>query len=289
MTEHRGHRTRDGHKPPAIDNWQLPKGGTRKELERARKCCANCIYSTRPCGRWFRIILSRFLGLLTCANSAEMPGKVKGVAPCNVCANFRARSCPLVRVEPPTPPNDLVCHIGLTQGLFATVDAADYERLRAYKWHALRRKGRFYACRTVNGRHVMMHRVILPPPPGMVVDHIDGNGLNNCRANLRICTPAQNACNRGKNRTCANEFKGVWPDKKSGKYHAAVSHKGETFYLSTFATALEAARAYDRKAIEMHGRYAHVNLPDEWPPERREAVMEEARIRALAQKRPEGV
>lgn len=108
-----------------------------------------------------------------------------------------------------------------------------------------------------------MHREIMQAPAGMVVDHIDGNGLNNRRSNLRLCTRMQNSRNRRKNRDSTTEFKGVWRDKRTGRCYAQIRFKGKNLYVGVFDTAIEAARAYDRKALELFAEFAHLNFPDE--------------------------
>jgi hypothetical protein len=91
--------------------------------------------------------------------------------------------------------------IPLTQGLFTVVDPDDYARLSRYRWHASRGRGTFYAQRKVwdpstrTERTIKMHRQILNCPPHLVVDHINHDGLDNRRTNLRLATPAQNVCN----------------------------------------------------------------------------------------------
>jgi len=255
-----------------------------------KRCCANCTYATRPRGRWFRIILSRFAGLLICANSAAAPGELRGIAPSNVCPNFRARRPPTVRTAPPLSSDGQVFYIPLTQGQYAIVDAEDYERVSRYKWCLSRSGNRLYAQRRCRGKTIRMHQFILNPLRGMVVDHIDGNGLNNRRGNLRICTRLQNAWNhkRRKPPGASSQYVGVYRYKdRPDKWYVKVQCGGDVTNLGPFDSEIEAARARDYRAVEMHGPYVHLNLPDEWPPERREAVMEEARIRALAQKHPD--
>jgi hypothetical protein len=143
-----------------------------------------------------------------------------------------------------------------------------------------------YAYRKHHGKTLRMHQFIMNPPKGMVVDHIDGNGLDNRRCNLRICTRAQNAWNRTRHKPpgAASQYVGVHRYKKRpDKWYVKVQCGGDVTTLGPFDSEIEAARARDYRAVEAHGPYAHVNLPDEWPPERRAAVMEAARIRARAQ------
>ena len=102
--------------------------------------------------------------------------------------------------------------------MVTTVDAADYEWLSQYRWFAKGTGGKYYAGRAERGEMIMMHREIMKPPPGMVVDHIDGDSLNNRRSNLRICTPRQNNHNRTfKGNTSG--FAGVYPQGKRWRAH----------------------------------------------------------------------
>jgi len=160
-------------------NRESREGRLRRELERKKRCCANCTYASRPCGRWFRLILSRFSGLLICANSADAPGKLRGVPPSGVCRNFHRRRPPLVRTKPPEPPDGTICYVPLTQGYYAMVDPEDFERVSRYKWCLSRTGNQFYAYRKHRRKSLRMHQFLMDPPKGMVVDHIDGNGLNN--------------------------------------------------------------------------------------------------------------
>jgi hypothetical protein len=114
------------------------------------------------------------------------------------------------------------------------------------------------------------------------VDHIDGHGWDNRRGNRRICTPAQNGCNRGKwNRSTSSQYKGVTRQPATGRYFARIGHKRRRIHLGTFDIEIEAARAYDRLAVECFGEFAGLNFPEEWPPERRrEAYAKKETIRA---------
>jgi hypothetical protein len=98
----------------------------------------------------------------------------------------------------------------------------------------------------------------------LLVDHRDGNGLNNHPDNLRAASGEQNACNRLLNANNTSGFKGVYLDKASGRWRARVSHNGARRALGLFDTAEEAARAYDREAVRLHGAFASLNYPSEW-------------------------
>jgi hypothetical protein len=237
---------------------------TAEELSRVR-ACHRCVFAAWDPVRWLRDVGLGWPGSLTCVNSADRPGRLTPVLPNSVCPNFRARREPAVWTVPPEPPNESIRYIGLTKGRYAVVDAADYEWLSKYKWTALVVGDKVYAIRSHKGKTILMHREIMQPAQGMVVDHIDGNGLNNCRGNLRVCTPQQNTFN-SRPRPKKSKFKGVRYDAETGKWIAEITHNGIKYHLGTFATEVEAARAYDRKAVELQGPYARLNFPEEWPP-----------------------
>jgi hypothetical protein len=213
----------------------------------------------RPGSRWLRVILSHWPGLLICFNRAGRPGRMQEAFGHDVCRNFRTRRWPAgVRQKTPAPPDDGACYIPLTQGEVAIVDAEDYAELSKYKWYVTRHGGNKYACRC--GKRILMHRVIMKPPRGMVVDHIDGNGLNNRRSNLRICTQGQNSCNRRRQGTRTG-FRGVEP-RGNGKYAAVVRQKHKTHCAGVFTDPVQAARARDKLARKLQGEYAWLNFPE---------------------------
>jgi hypothetical protein len=125
--------------------------------------------------------------------------------------------------------------IPLTQGLVALVDDEDYERLAQHKWCVLRTGSNVYAKRTK--RALLMHREVMLPPPGMVVDHINHNGLDNRRSNLRICSQAENAVHRRVPRS-------VW-QIPNGRWRAVSQWRGVTRHLGYFATQREALAAVE--------------------------------------------
>jgi hypothetical protein len=224
--------------------------------------CHTCVFAYWDRGLWLRSLGLGWPGRPVCANHPDAPGVMREIPPGGVCRNYRAK---------PAAPNladETVKRIPLAGGLYAYVDAADYEWLSRYKWGV--RSG--YAARYKKKKVIFMHRQIMRPPKGMVVDHVDGSKLNNCRCNLRVCTPAENHRNRAKGVGSASRFRGVGHDKNSGKWYSGLQFKGKRFWLGYFNEEIEAARAYDYRAVECGGEFAWVNLPEEWPPERRRAV-----------------
>jgi len=209
---------------------------------------------------------------LLCTNHPDSPGELRQVLPTETCRNFCAKrwrrpsSHPARPADgPPSPAagskaDGKVRRIPLGRGLFATVGAADYKRLKRYKWYATRRGRSIYAACLIEGRAVYMHRLIMQAPGGCPVDHIGGNGLNNRRCNLRVCTQGQNSAN-GRPRGGSSRFVGV--TRRGERWDAHIGWRGQYFYLGLFDHEVEAAKVRDRKAYELNGEFAYINLPEE--------------------------
>lgn len=149
----------------------------------------------------------------------------------------------------------------LTQGKVAIVDDTDFEKVRNYKWSAATRKHLCYAQSRINGKCVLLHAFLLKPALGMEIDHRDGNGLNNLRSNLRICTHAQNQqAHHRSNFLGTSKFRGVSFETWSNRWRTQVSKGGKRLYSKRFDSEEEAARAYDKKARELFGEYASPNF-----------------------------
>lgn len=233
----------------------------RDERRQCRGTCADCVYLLKP-----RRLIDFHEGpggsliLPICAYHADNPGELREVHPAQCCANFRARRKPVERIEVHQDEQSDVRYIPLTQRMVTVVDAADYEWLGRHRWFAKGAEGKYYAGRSVRGKIIMMHREIMKPPPEMVVDHIDGNSLNNRRSNLRICTPRQNNHNRRFTGN-ASGFAGVYPQGR--KWRAMIHRQGKVVYSAMFDDKIEAARARDRKAIELFGEFACLNFAED--------------------------
>jgi len=150
-------------------------------------------------------------------------------------------------------------YIPLNQGRFVIVDLADYEKLIKYEWRV--RVFPEYVLRKENGKTIYMHNEIMQPPSGFIVDHKDHSGLNNTRENLRIATRSQNTCNNKKTRGRTSKYKGVYFDEKRGRYRAYIMANGKRIDLGRYDNEIDAAKAYDKAAKELHGEFAVFNFP----------------------------
>lgn len=146
--------------------------------------------------------------------------------------------------------------IPLTKGQFAIVDAADYEWLNQMKWYAASSRDSYYASTKVNGKQVLMHRLIMGATDQMIfVDHKNLNTLDNRRANLRFATHSQNRCNIGPFKNNKSGIKGVYQNKH-GRWIAKINVNHKLVWLGTFDSKEDAAAAYNQAAETMHGQFA---------------------------------
>lgn len=154
--------------------------------------------------------------------------------------------------------------IPLTQGKVAIIDDEDYERVNRLKWWAHLEKGRnrevFYAWSKINRKTVKMHRFLTNAPDEMEVDHWNGDGLDNRRVNLRVCTKTQNQHNRGRTVRNKSGYKGVHWHKPTKKWMAQIQVSGKKMNLGYFHDIIEAALAYDAAAREFHGEFSVTNF-----------------------------
>lgn len=150
-----------------------------------------------------------------------------------------------------------------TPDAFTIIDRADYELVACRPWYRLRNANNAYALTGSRhtGTRAALHRFLLDAPEGLEVDHIDGDGLNNSRSNLRLATRTQNSANRGKNRNNRSGFKGVTFYKRTGKWMAQIGVDGKNVHLGYYGTPEEAAEAYDKAALAAWGPYARLNFP----------------------------
>lgn len=140
---------------------------------------------------------------------------------------------------------------------FAIVDDEDFELVSQYQWRA--HKGGNSEHHVYAVTRLRMHRLVMQAPPGMIVDHINGDTLDNRKSNLRLCTTAQNQQNT-RSRTGSSRYKGVSFNAKKKRWRGAFMANGQNYYVGCFATEEEAARAVDKKRKEVCGDFSTTNL-----------------------------
>lgn len=152
----------------------------------------------------------------------------------------------------------------LSQNKVALVDDDDYEWLSQYKWSAAKNAKTYYAVRidfsSGEAKTVTMHRLILNPSPELETDHIDGNGLNNMRSNLRLSTSQQNKFNRRPFGKSKYTGVAVWYRNGHRYIRASIYQDGKNISLGLFPAEEEAALAYNEAALKYRGEYARLNL-----------------------------
>lgn len=160
---------------------------------------------------------------------------------------------------------DATLRIPLTRGLSALVDSQDYDRVMCMgRWCADPSSQTFYARKNLYspGRKLtplLMHRFITGWP---MVDHINGDGLDNRRANLRPASHGQNMANKRTYKNNTSGFKGVTRNTGTGRpWRAAIRADNKRRHLGYFDTPQQAAHAYDLAAIQLFGEYARLNFP----------------------------
>ena len=159
-----------------------------------------------------------------------------------------------------------IAYITLTKGHEAIIDAEDVHMVDSGNWYAMIAGNTVYACRRVHsGMHsrvVLLHRVLMEPPDGLVVDHIDGNGLNNRRrasnCNIRIATRSQNLMNSGIYKHNSSGFRGVSWDKAKQKWRANIMMDGRSMHLGYFLTPEDASATYERVSKELYGHFRRI-------------------------------
>lgn len=155
--------------------------------------------------------------------------------------------------------------IKLTQGKVALVDDEDYDELMKHKWCAHKMGNNYYADRGIyiNGKHytILMHRQILGITEYSIqVDHINMNGLDNRRCNIRTCSASQNFMNQKSYKNSSSKYKGVCWRNDSKKWRARIRLNKKAYNIGTFENEIDAAKAYDEFAKKMFGEFARTNF-----------------------------
>lgn len=168
------------------------------------------------------------------------------------------RKRPFLTVTYLTKATSKMKQIKLNQDKFALIDDEDYQLMSQYRWCIVKCKNNLYARITVKP-NTRMHRLIINCPSGLEIDHINGDGLDNQKGNLRVCTHAQNLQNK-RSQKGTSKYKGVHWDKASKNWRAQIGFKGAKFNLGLFNSEIGAAKTYDKKAKELFGSFALINF-----------------------------
>lgn len=157
------------------------------------------------------------------------------------------------------------------KNMYTIIDNEDYHRISKYNWNVNNdhNKNRFYAQTSIkidNKYYCFpIHRMILNLDKNdkIMVDHIDHDGLNNQKSNLRVCTNQQNQANQNiKNENKSSIYKGVYKYGKYNRWISGIKFNNKRIHLGYFISEIEAAKAYDKKARELFGEFAHLNFKD---------------------------
>ncbi len=154
--------------------------------------------------------------------------------------------------------------IQLTQEKYALVDDEDYDFLMQWKWfyangYAVRAVNYYKPCGKKSGKQTLMHRVINKTPEGMLTDHINGDKLKNTKQNLRTCTSSENSMNKLGNKNSFSEYKGICWHRRDKRWQAQIQINGKAKHIGCFASEIEAAKAYNNKALELFGEFSLLN------------------------------
>jgi len=160
--------------------------------------------------------------------------------------------------------------IKLTQGKYTLVDDEEFDKLNQYKWHAEKAPYTYYAVRSVGShaarKRIRMSRFIMNAPEKMYVDHINHDGLDNRKENLRICTHAENSRNKKSHIDGSSEYLGVSHRryfKKNGNYSerwvTEIMFCNKRIYIGRYRNEIDAALSYNQKAVELFGEFANLN------------------------------
>lgn len=157
----------------------------------------------------------------------------------------------------------------LTQGQHTVVEDDVYEWSGQFNWRLIKTPRSLYAARSLPAhgetrrqKIVYLHREILQAPVGLWVDHIDCDGLNNLRENLRLCFRGNNAHNSRKSVVNSSGYKGVSFSSQLQRWKGSIRIAGRGVHLGYFDIAEDAARAYDMAALELHKEFARLNFPN---------------------------
>ncbi len=148
----------------------------------------------------------------------------------------------------------------LTRGFVGLADPSDITAVSDHVWHANfpKHARSAYVCTNVSKRPMSLHRMLISAAPGEIVDHINGNGCDNRRANLRLCTHAENMRNRKKSRGGNSKHKGIYYEPNKQLWRAEIKFQGKKIRLGRYKSADDAALAYRAAAQRYHGNFARL-------------------------------
>jgi len=148
--------------------------------------------------------------------------------------------------------------ISLGDGLFTVIDTSDYDKVSKYTWSANKNN---YATTTIDGSTTLLHRLLIKPPVNMVVDHIDGDRLDNRKTNLRVCTQSENLRNQLKHcRSGTSKYKGVTYNREKGKWLARIRVRNIKYGLGSYYNELDAALAYNIGSVLLSPKFGRLNV-----------------------------
>lgn len=197
----------------------------------------------------------------TCPQCGEWMNRRSKI--CRACRRSSRRQSPPFDERTYTDIHGVYRRLQLTQHKYSLVDSEDFETLASWSWFVVRkfvaRKWKFYARRSDDC--MGLHSFILKCPKGVDVDHIDGDGLNNRKHNLRICSESQNQMNRLNLTTNTSGFRGVVWDRRANKWKGTLTANKIRMHLGYFTDPIRAAKARDEAARKHHGNFAVLNFP----------------------------
>jgi hypothetical protein len=142
--------------------------------------------------------------------------------------------------------------------VISMIDSVDYKRVKPFRWFVC--SGGYIRSTSLNCKEtIFLHKLIMSFPEGMVVDHINGLKIDNRSTNLRICRQSQNCFNRSKSINKSSSHKGVYFHAANKKFMAAIGKGYRKLHIGSFENEIDAAMAYNEKAIELFGEFAKLN------------------------------
>jgi hypothetical protein len=154
--------------------------------------------------------------------------------------------------------------IQLNKGTITIVDNDDYEYLNQWKWYLLKSHTNYYAIRSSrpDNKLIQLHRIVIKAKQGEIVDHINGDKLDNRKVNLRICTHAQNNQNRKISKLNKSGYNGVSWSIKNKRWVAQIACEKKKIHLGYYKDLIEAAKVFNQAAKKYHGEFAKLNKID---------------------------